>query len=179
MKNAFPAHCRWLAAAVLAVLAVPPVVEATDSRLWDIRILGGDGIGLEDTPPEAWLAGVALGIEEGRRLRVSLEFLHGQIYGWDYYERRRILITPVFEYRFWPERRVQPYLGGGVGLALKFNQWPTGANDELEWEWGPGIAVTWGGGVRLFLTERLFIAPDIRMGFYPFLQSTVAIGYRF
>ena len=90
-------------------------MEATDFRLSDIRILGGDGIGLEDTPPEAWLAGVALGIEEGRRLRVSLEFLHGQIYGWDYYERRRILITPVFEYRFWPEGRVQPYLGGGVG----------------------------------------------------------------
>ena len=77
MKNAFPVHCRWLAAAVLAVLAVPPVVEATDLRLSDIRILGGDGIGLEDTPPEAWLAGVALGIEEGRRLRVSLDFLHG------------------------------------------------------------------------------------------------------
>ena len=120
MKNAFPVHCRRLAAVVLAVLAVPPVVEATDLLLSDIRILGGDGIGLEDTPPEAWLAGVALGIEEGRRLRVSLEFLHGQIYGWDYCERRRILITPVFEYRFWPERRVQPYLGGGVGLALGF-----------------------------------------------------------
>lgn len=179
MKNAFPVRCRLLAAAVLAVLAVPHVVEAADVRLSDIRILGGDAIGLEDTPPEAWLAGVALGIEEGRRLRVSLEFVHGQIYGRDYYERRRILITPVFEYRFWPERRVQPYLGGGVGLALGFNQWPTGPNDELEWEWGPGIAVTWGGGVRLFLTERLFIAPDIRMGFYPFLQSTVGIGYRF
>ncbi|MDE0624863.1 MAG: hypothetical protein OXH99_00555 [Bryobacterales bacterium] len=179
MKDAFSVPCRLLAVAVLAVLAVPSAVEATDLRLSDIRILGGDGIGLEDTPPEAWLAGVALGIEEGRRLRVSLEFLHGQIYGWDYYERRRILITPVFEYRFWPERRVQPYLGGGVGLVLAFNQWPTGENDELEWEWGPGIAVTWGGGVRLFLTERLFIAPDIRMGFYPFLQSTVGIGYRF
>lgn len=179
MKNAFPLHCRWLAAAVLAVLAIPHVVEAADVRLSDIRILGGDAIGLEDTPPEAWLAGVALGIEEGRRLRVSLEFVHGQIYGRDYYERRAILITPVFEYRFWPERRVQPYLGGGLGLALKFNQWPTGDNDELEWEWGPGIAVTWGGGVRLILTERLFIAPDIRMGFYPFLQSTVGIGYRF
>ena len=36
-----------------------------------------------------------------------------------------------------------------------------------------------GRGVRLFLTERLFIAPDIRMGFYPILQSTVGIGYRF
>lgn len=172
-------HCQLLAAVVLAVLAVPSVVEADDVRFSDIRILGGDGIGLEDTPPEAWLAGLALGIEEGRRFRVSLEFLHGQIYGWDYYERRRLLVTPVFEYRFWPKRRVQPYLGGGVGLVLAFNQWPTGENEELEWEWGPGIALTWGGGVRLFLTERLFIAPDIRMGFYPFLQSTVGIGYRF
>ncbi|MDE0104939.1 MAG: hypothetical protein OXN89_21380 [Bryobacterales bacterium] len=179
MTNAFPVRCLLLAVAVLAMLSVPLAVEAADFRLSDIRIFGGDGIGLEDTPPEAWLAGVALGIEKGRRLRVSLEFVHGQIYGWDYYERRRILINPVFEYRFWPERRVQPYLGGGVGLVLGFDQWPTGENDELEWEWGPAISVTWGGGVRLFLTKRLFIAPDVRMGFYPFLQSTVGIGYRF
>ena len=145
----------------------------------DFSVLGGDAIGLEDTPPEAWLAGASVTLPIGEKWRVSLEAMHGQIYGWDYYERRVVMVTPVIEREFLPRRRIRPYAAAGIGLILGFNQWPTGAQGELEWEWGPGFSIGGGGGVRLFLTKRLFVAPEVRVGLLPFLRSTVSVGYRF
>jgi hypothetical protein len=41
------------------------------------------------------------------------------------------------------------------------------------------LAVSAGGGVKMFLTKRLFIAPEGRIGYQPSVRGTVSIGYVF
>lgn len=55
---------------------------------------------------------------------------------------------------------------------------PTAPQEELEWKRRASFSVGAGGGVRLFLTKRLFVAPEVRIGLLPFLRSTVSVGYR-
>ena len=31
----------------------------------------------------------------------------------------------------------------------------------------------------MFLTKRLFVSPEVRIGWIPFIRSTIAVGYRF
>ena len=107
----------------LAALLAPIALGASGNI--DFRVLGGHAYGLEDTPPHAWLVGAAVSGPAGSRLRVSLEVLHAQMYGRpDYYERRAILITPVFEYEFSPKGRVRPYAAGGLGLRIQCSLYP-------------------------------------------------------
>lgn len=41
------------------------------------------------------------------------------------------------------------------------------------------LAVNAGGGVKMFLTRRLFIAPEARVGYQPSIRGTISIGYVF
>ena len=41
------------------------------------------------------------------------------------------------------------------------------------------LNLTGGIGIRLFLTDRIFIAPEARIGFAPLLQPTIALGFAF
>ena len=49
---------------------------------------------------------------------------------------------------------------------------------ELAWETQKSLHFQGGLGIRLRITERLFVAPEVRIGF-PALRSTVAVGYVF
>lgn len=170
-----PTMLRYLLP-VLALL-VPTVLGASGNI--DVRALGGHAYGLEDTPPHAWLAGAGVSVPVSSRLRVSFELMHAQMYGRDYYERRAILLTPVFEYEFLPKRRVRPYMAGGFGFTLYRSLFPTGPDAQFEWETGGSFNLGGGAGLRLFLTKRLFVSPEVRVGLIPFLRSTLSVGYRF
>jgi hypothetical protein len=39
-------------------------------------------------------------------------------------------------------------------------------------------AFTAGGGVRVFLTDRLYVAPEFRGGWEPHFRLSVSIGYQ-
>ena len=49
---------------------------------------------------------------------------------------------------------------------------------ELAWETQKSLHFHGGLGIRLRITERLFVAPEVRIGF-PALRSTFAVGYTF
>ena len=42
-----------------------------------------------------------------------------------------------------------------------------------------GFNLEGGAGLRLFLTKRLFVSPEVRVGWTPFLRSSLAVGYQF
>jgi hypothetical protein len=67
--------------------------------------------------------------------------------------------------------RIRPYAIGGAGLQL---------HRELTWI-GPytSKSPTYNGGfgTKIFLTERWFISPEIRLGWEPLLRVTASIGY--
>ncbi len=161
----------------LAALLVPTGLGASGNN--EVRVLGGHAYGLEDTPPHAWLAGGAVTAPLGSRMRVGVEVLHAHMFGFEYYERRATLINPVFEYEFIPGGRVSPYVTGCLGFTLYRSLFPSGPDAQLEWEYGGSFNLGGGAGVRLFLTKRLFVSPEVRVGWIPFIRSTFAVGYRF
>jgi len=50
---------------------------------------------------------------------------------------------------------------GGDGIDTSFNTWTASV----------------GGGVKVFLTKRLFVAPEVRVGREPDVRGTVSVGY--
>ena len=161
----------------LAALLVPTALGASGNM--DVRALGGHAYGLEDTPPHAWIAGGAVTAPVGSRMRVGVEVLHAHMFGFEYFERRATLFNPIFEYQFLAGSRFSPYVTGGLGFTLYRSLYPTGPDSQLEWEYGGSFNLGGGAGLRMFLTKRLFVSPEVRVGWIPFIRSTIAVGYQF
>jgi len=96
------------------------------------------------------------------------------------------LFTPGVAYDLSdPTKRVVPYVAGGVGVfhhrgrffGNDFNTGQPRVFDTSSTTW----AATGGGGVKIFLSDRLFIAPDARLGVVggsePTMRGTVSLGY--
>jgi hypothetical protein len=47
------------------------------------------------------------------------------------------------------------------------------------WRWSEGATCGAGAGVKIALSKRVFVAPEVRAGLNPELQASVRIGYRF
>ncbi len=135
--------------------------------LIDVRVNGGYSYLLaEDDPaPNAGLVGGAVTVAIGRKLRIGLEVLGAQQFGQDNGSGGGMLVSPILERGFLQAPRVKPYLVGGLGLLRRK---------------GKGSLSLGGGvGVRLFLTRHLFLAPEVRLGAFPRLRSTVSVGIAF
>jgi len=61
----------------------------------------------------------------------------------------------------WLYPQVQEF--GGDGIDTSFTTWTASV----------------GGGVKIFLTKRLFVAPEVRVGREPNVRGTVSVGYVF
>ena len=82
-----------------------------------------------------------------------------------------------------PTKRVVPYVVGGIGVLHhrgRFfgSDFVTRQPRVFETSFTQPAA-SLGGGVKVFLTKRLFIAPEGRVGRQPSLRATVSIGYVF
>lgn len=88
-------------------------------------------------------------------------------------EDRDIVITPTVGYQFRRNARVQPYVIGGVGWLIHREVFSGGPY------WSTGPSFGGGGGFKVRISDRLFVAPEMRLGWEPALRTTVTIGYRF
>lgn len=82
-----------------------------------------------------------------------------------------------------PTKQVVPYVVGGIGAlhhSGKFfgQDFVTGQPRVFDNSYTEAAASV-GAGVKLFLTKRLFIAPEARVGRQPSVRGTVSIGYVF
>jgi hypothetical protein len=68
---------------------------------------------------------------------------------------------------------LNPYLVAGGGLFQHRDELRRGTFTSNE------AAFTVGGGLRVFLNDRVYIAPEVRVGWELHLRTTVAIGFRF
>lgn len=81
--------------------------------------------------------------------------------------------------------RVVPYLIAGAGVIHHRGRFTTfdfnGPSPVLRTVNTSGTSWTAsaGGGVKLFITDRLFVAPEARIGFEPVLRGTISVGYVF
>lgn len=83
-----------------------------------------------------------------------------------------LLPNVSFDFRR-PPARVRPFVILGVGMTMVRERF--GALQRTE-TWWHGSA---GGGVKVFLNRRWFLAPDFRIGVEPHSRFTVGIGYEF
>jgi len=86
---------------------------------------------------------------------------------------RDVVITPTVGYQFRRTARVQPYVIGGVGWLIHRELFLTGPY------WSTGASFGGGGGFKVKISDRLYVAPEVRLGWEPALRTTVTIGYTF
>lgn len=81
------------------------------------------------------------------------------------------------------DKRFVPYVVAGAGILRHRSQFFGADFDTRQ----PRVfdtsytsfAASAGGGVKMFLTKRLFIAPEARVGYQPSVRGTVSVGYVF
>jgi hypothetical protein len=84
---------------------------------------------------------------------------------------RDILLIPNLIWEFRRHGRVVPYLIGGVGLLHHRETW--GAYNRS----GNYKIAQAGFGAKFFLGRRLFVAPEIRIGWEPHIRIAGTLGY--
>jgi hypothetical protein len=152
----------------------------------------------ELTPPKAEVKGTAGGALFGEG-----EVPHVLVGGsFRFYVTRRVSVEPEFLYLRHsendedyivqpnvavdlrqPNKTVVPYLIAGVGAihhraTFHFFDSNTGAPrpfDISDTTWTASA----GGGVRIFVTDRVFVSPEARVGREPTLRGTISVGYVF
>ena len=170
---------------VLVALAGLPAWGQTG--VLSVAVQGGYAWGIDDTPPHAILKGFSVSARADKRWRIGVEYLDADMFGpFESTEAHARLVTPTIEYEFRTSGRIKPYASFGLGYTQYRDLIPTFASPasedpELvhEWDSQSGINLAGGMGVRIYLTKRLFVAPEVRIGLLPILRTTVAVGYAF
>ena len=155
-------------------------------RTVDVQAVWGYNYGLDDSPPQALVGGVAVTVAVAPHFRVGGEVLKANLYGpYSSYKQRALLVRALLKHELLPGRRANPYWVVGVGLMQHRGLLPsyrylaTEGRYPLEWEVQSGLNVTGGIGIRLFVTEHLFVAPEVRFGLAPLYHATTAVGFAF
>ena len=174
---------KYFFAAAIALLAgVSPLAaqepqELTPPKIEAKVIVGGANFG-EDLPHG--LVGGAVRFYVTKRLSVEPEYLylrHSE-------DDQDQIFQPNVAYDFTdPRKRFVAYGIVGVGVLhhkgrFLGNDFVSGAPvlfDTSFTTWTASI----GGGVKIFLTDRLFISPEARVGREPSVRGTINVGYVF
>ncbi|MBC7933287.1 MAG: porin family protein [Rubrivivax sp.] len=175
----FPGLCLVAAALIASCLISnagaqetlsPPKVEVKVTA-------GGASFGLDGGAGHSAVGG-AVRIYLSKRWSVEPEFMYMRAGAND----QDYFFTPSVAYDLTdPTGKYVPYLVGGVGVEHhrgRFVSTGFGTGQPQVFEtsattWSAGV----GAGVKIFLTDRLFVAPEARIGREPTLRGTVSVGY--
>lgn len=151
------------------------------ARTVDVRAVWGYNHGLDDSPPRALVGGVAVTRAVTPHFRFGGEVLKANLFGpYATYKQRAVLVRAVLAHELLPGRRANPYWVVGVGLAHYRDLVPSRYfRDASEWDVQHRLNFTGGIGIRLLVTDRLFVAPEVRFGLAPLLHATMAFGFAF
>ncbi|HYE15210.1 MAG TPA: outer membrane beta-barrel protein [Pyrinomonadaceae bacterium] len=72
-----------------------------------------------------------------------------------------------------PSNKVVPYVIGGVGVLHHRSDFGFFRDSSTGW------TASAGGGVKIYITDKLYIAPEARIGWEPLARATVSVGYTF
>ena len=82
---------------------------------------------------------------------------------------RDLTVIPHIAYDFRPGRPVRPYVIAGAGLRHHWERFPFAQFPEFSFN---EAIVSGGFGVKVFVTPRVFLAPEVRIGFEPIFRAT-------
>ena len=171
---------RILAAAALVLFCFLPARAQNDLTPPKVEVratFGGAGFGDGASIPHV-VGGGAVRFYLTRRLSVEPEFLYMRHSAAD----EDFVFTPSVAVDLTdPTKKVVPYLVEGVGsihhrgrfVGSDFTTGQPRVFDTSSTTWTAGA----GGGVKIFLTDRLFVAPEARVGREPAVRGTFSVGY--
>lgn len=148
----------------------PPKIEA--------KVILGSAVFNEDI--EHKVVGGAVRVYLTKRLSVEPEYLYLRHSDTDQDQ----LVQPNVAFDFTdPTKRLVAYGIAGVGVLHhkgRFfgNDFATGAPRVFDTSFTTWTASA-GGGLKIFLTNRLFVSPELRVGREPTVRATVNVGYVF
>lgn len=170
--------------AVLISLLVTSHVAAQDSALQskaEIKMMvGASDFGTDDKSYPHFVAGTAFRIRISRHWSVEPEFSYMRRSSND----EDYVVQPNVVYEFNSiEDRVVPYLIGGVGVirhksVFYGSDFVTGVPVTYDTSYTTWSASA-GAGLKVFISKRLFVAPEARLGYQPTVRAGVSIGYVF
>ena len=149
----------------VVVIALLVAASAFGQRAIDLKGSVGMTVFSEDDERH-FLSGASARFYLTRRLSVEPEFQYLYLSSQHY----DLGFVPNVVFDFGGER-VVPYVTGGVGLMYTrhdFGHFVSGGTD---------LFVTLGGGVKVYVTDNWFVAPDVRFGFVPHLRFSAGLGY--
>ena len=174
-----------ISAALVLFYSLPAVAQDQDEDSprpkAEIRLTGGaSGFTSDDGRIPHGVAGGSFRVYVTRRVSIEPEFL---------YMTNNLMTGITFgrvsvAYDFGDSsKRFVPYVVAGAGILRHRSQFfgadfVTGQPRVFDTSY-TSLAVSAGGGVKMFLTKRLFIAPEGRVGYQPSLRATISIGYVF
>lgn len=181
---------QWLVAARKYVLAVGVVVVACvgplqaqhDRQLTPPKVEGkviyGGAIFDEDL--KHTLVGGAVRVYVTKRLSIEPEYLYLRRSENDQDHLGQLNVAYDFTD---PTKRVVAYAIGGAGVLhnrgrVFGSDFVTGQPFVREIEFTTWTASA-GAGVKIFLTQRLFVSPEFRLGREPTVRGTINVGYVF
>jgi opacity protein-like surface antigen len=170
-----------LAMGVLLVACVTPL-SAQEGQLTAPKVEGkvmfGTAIFNEDL--EHKVVGGAVRIYVAKRLSVETEYLFLRHSDTD----EDHIVQPSVAVDFTdPTKRFVAYGIAGIGVLhhkgrFVGSDFTTGAPRVFDISL-TGWTVSAGGGVKIFVTKRLFVSPEVRVGREPTFRATINVGYVF
>ena len=138
---------------------------------FEVRFIIGKSAFLdEDTPFDHTIFGAAFAIGITEHLRIEPQFLYMDGPGPD----EDFTITGNIAYDLIQSERLDFYIIGGAGLINQRDR----IGDGPAFSSSEGTA-SGGAGVKIKFTDRLFVAPEFRLGYEPLYLFTVSLGYKF
>lgn len=176
---------RCIAIIAVVLLCLPSVrsQQSVSRPKAEIKVMGGIstfGNGLDNNLRHT-IVGGSLRIYVTRRLSVEPEVLYMRRSDHD----RDYVFTPHLAYDLNdPTKRFVPYLIAGVGIEHHQDQFTFADffNDNkitTRKISNNVVSANVGGGIKMFLTDHLFVAPDVRVGHEPSFRATLSFGYVF
>lgn len=171
-----------LAVGVVLVACATPLSAQQNQQLtspkFEGKVIFGSAVFNEDI--EHKIVGGAVRVYVTKRLSIEPEYLYLR-----HSERDQDqLVQPNVAYDFTdPTKRIVAYGIAGVGVLHhkgRFfgNDFVTGAPRVFDTSFTTWTASA-GGGLKIFLTKRLFVSPEVRVGREPTLRATINVGYVF
>ena len=150
------------------VQPAPPSTQG-DGRNIELRGTIGYSIFPDDSLLHHFVAGGSTRIYVTRRFSVEPELL----YMYRSKADQDLIFTPNVAFDFaGSNARIKPYMIGGVGLLRHRSITGRGPFSSNGWTAGGGV------GVKIFITDKLFVSPEARLGWEPFFRVTAGIGYK-
>ncbi len=154
---------RVFLALLLPLLAAPAFAETRGHA----RFTGGYAWFLDDGDTRHWVAGGSAGVYVTKRFGIEPEV----VYMYHSFSDEDLAATINVFRDIGGNARTQPYAILGVGILHNRNNFIRFSSTEA--------TIHGGFGARVYLTKRVFVAPEFRLGWETVFRATGSIGYTF